>query len=315
MKNRKMSIWVAVCLSIAGFAAAGMLLPAQDLGTGQAIVTIVPKHEGALPSSITQQDFLVKVNGQKAKVTLWTPYRAADDRIELVLLIDGSARNSLAQQWGDMARFIQNLPPNTRAGIAYMANGRSLFAGPLSTDRAEVLKNLHLQAGAPGSSASPYFCISDLAKNWPSHDTGARRAVLMISDGIDPYQPEYNPDDPYLQSAINDSVRAHIAISAIYWENRGRMSQNTLVSVGGQNLMSQLADATGGRSFYQGTGNPVSLVSYFDGMVKQLGHQYKLEFEVPFHGHTVVGTMQIKIHAPETEIIAPHRVLVTPVTK
>jgi hypothetical protein len=268
-----------------------------------------------LPPSIAQQDFLVKVNGQKAKVTSWKPYHAAEDRVELVLLIDGSARSSLSQQWDDITKFIQSLPPNTKAGIAYMANGRSLFASPLSTDRAEVLKNLRLQAGGPGSSASPYFCISDLAKNWPSHDTSARRAVLMISDGIDPYQAEYNPDDPYLLAAINDSVRARMVISAIYWENRGRMSQDSLVSAGGQNLMSQLAEATGGRSFYQGTSNPVSLVSYFDEMLKRLGNQYNLEFKVPFHGRPAIETMQLKIHAPGTEISAPHWVLVTPVTK
>lgn len=315
MKNRKMSIWVAVCLSIAGFAAAGMLLPAQDLGAGQAIVTIVPKHEGALPPSITQQDFQVKVNGQKAKVTSWTPYRAAGDKIELVLLIDSSARSSLSQQWGDITKFIQSLPPNTKAGIAYMANGRSLFASPLSADHAEVLKNLRLQAGGPGSSASPYFCISDLAKNWPSHDTSARRAVLMISDGIDPYQAEYNPDDPYVLAAIDDSVRARMAISAIYWENRGRMSPDSIMSASGQNLMNQLAEATGGRSFYQGMSNPISFVSYFDEMLKRLGNQYSLEFEVPFHGHPAIETMQLKIHAPGAEISAPRRVLVTPVTK
>jgi len=306
---------IAVCLSIAAFAAAGMLLPAQDLGTGQAIVTIVPKHEGVLPPSIAQQDFLVKVNGQKAKVTSWKPYHAAEDQVELVLLIDGSARSSLSQQWDDITKFIQSLPPNTKAGIAYMANGRSLFASPLSTDRAEVLKNLRLQAGGPGSSASPYFCISDLAKNWPSHDTSARRAVLMISDGIDPYQAEYNPDDPYLLAAINDSVRARMVISAIYWENRGRMNQDSLLSAGGQNLMSQLAEATGGRSFYQGTSNPVSLVSYFDEMLKRLGNQYNLEFEVPFHGRPAIETMQLKIHAPGTEISAPRWVQVTPVAK
>ncbi|MDR3792026.1 MAG: hypothetical protein P4L03_01475 [Terracidiphilus sp.] len=306
---------IAVCLSIAAFAAAGMTLPAQDLGHGQAIVTVLPKHEGVLPPSITQQDFLVKVNGQKAKVTLWTPYRAAEERIELVVLIDSSTRSSLGQQWGDIAKFIQSLPPNTKAGIAYMANGRSMFAGPLSADRAEVLKNLRMQGGWPGSSASPYFCISDLAKNWPSNDAGARRAVLMISDGIDPYQTEYNPDDPYVRTAIDDSVRARMVVSAIYWENRGRMSQDIAISAGGQNLMSQLAEATGGKSFYQGTSNPVSLVSYFDEMLRGLKNQYKLEFEVPFHGHAETETMQLKIHAPGTEIHAPQRVLVTPVAK
>ena len=89
-----------------------------------------------------------------------------------------------------------------------MQNGQAVFTGGFTADHAQALRGLHLSGGTPGSSASPYFCLSDLAKHWPSKDRSARREVVMISDGVDPYYMEYDPDEPYLKAAIYDSVRA-----------------------------------------------------------------------------------------------------------
>jgi len=43
-------------------------------GQGQAVVTVLPKHEGELPASVTNRDLGVKVNGKNAKVTKWKQY-------------------------------------------------------------------------------------------------------------------------------------------------------------------------------------------------------------------------------------------------
>ena len=136
---------------------------AQD-GHGQAVVTILSKHHTEVAPNISQQDLGVKVNGKDSNITGWTPLRGAEDRLELVVLIDSSAHN-LGRQFDEIKHFVQSLPPNTQVGIGYMENGRAAMAGPLSSDHAQVLQNLHLPTG---TSSSPYFCLSDLAKNWPS---------------------------------------------------------------------------------------------------------------------------------------------------
>jgi len=43
-------------------------------------------------------------------VTRWAPFQAPDNRIEVVLLIDGAARESLGRQMNDIAEFVNNLP-------------------------------------------------------------------------------------------------------------------------------------------------------------------------------------------------------------
>jgi hypothetical protein len=289
-------------------------LAAQSMRQGQAVVTILPKVEGQLPSSVTQQDLAVKVNGKNAKVAHWGPFQAPNNQIELVLLIDGSARNSLGRQMSDIEQFVNSLPPNVKAGIAYMSNGQAVFASPLSADHAAVLRNLHLPGGSFGISASPYFCLSDLAKSWPGQDSSARREVVMVTDGVDNYDRQYNPEDPYVETAINDATRARLVVYAIYWMNQGRADQTVYENNAGQNLLEQVTQATGGKSFWQGMGNPVSFQPYFEDLTRRLRNQYELGFVAPLAGKAGVEDMRLKLHAPGTEVDAPLKVLMVPAT-
>lgn len=283
---------------------------AESVGQGQAVVTVLPKVEGQpTPSSITQQDLAVTVNGKNARVTHWAPFEAPNNKIELVLLIDGSSRNSLGQQMGDIREFVKGLPPNVKAGIAYMENGQAVFASPLTSDHAQILNNLRLPGGTPGSEGSPYFCLSDLAKHWPGQDKAARREVVMVTDGVDDYARRYNPEDPYVQAAINDAARAHLVVYSIYWSSQGRINLSEDATLAGQSLLQLVAEATGGRSFWLGTGNPVSFQPYFDDLTRMLRNQWELGFDAPVNGNPGVEQMKLKLRAPRTEIDAPRRVL------
>jgi hypothetical protein len=281
-------------------------------GQGQAVVTVLPKHEGEIPPSVANQDLSVKVNGKTAKVTKWAPFRGNESRVELVLLIDGSARSNLGRQLEDMAQFIRSLPPNTMAAVGYMDHGRALFAAPLSADHAQVAQQLHLPGGSPGSDSSPYFCLSDLAKNWPSTDAGARRELVMVTDGVDNFQSGFDPDDPYVEAAIKDSVRARLIVYSIYWKSQGRSGQAGGESFVGQNFLSQVSQATGGKAFWQGMGNPVSFEPYFDELTRRLRNQYELRFSSALGGKPGVETFKLKLSAPGAEVNAPGEVLVMP---
>ena len=286
---------------------------AQGTGQGTAVVTVLPKSEGqTLPASVTQRDLSVKVNGKNAKVTQWKPFEAPNNEIELVVLIDGGARNSLGRQMDDISKFVNGLPPNVKAGIGYMANGRAILAGPLTSDHGTILKNLRMPGGVAGISGSPYFCLSDLAKNWPGQDAAARREVVMVTDGVDNYQPGLDLDDPYVQTAINDATRARLVVYSIYWMSVGGMDRSESMSNAGQSLLAMVSGATGGKSFWQGMGNPVSFQPYFEELTRRLRNQWELGFTAPVRGKPGVEEMRLKLHAPGTEIDAPQRVLMTP---
>ena len=277
---------------------------AQNTGQGRAIITVFAKHSEVAPT-VSQQDVSARVNGKDAGITGWAPFKGADDGLELVVLIDSGARN-LGRQFEEITQFVQGLGPRTRIAVGYMANGRAVLASPLSADHKQVLSELHLPAG-PGT--NPYFSVSDLAQNWPSRAPRVRREVVMLSDGIDPNNQRFDADDPYVQSAIRDSVRAGLVVYTIYWRSR---PENPLASNGGQSLMGQLADATGGYNYASGTENPVSFQPFFEDLSRRLANQYALEFSARLERKPAVESLKFKIEAIGLQVTAPQQVSVVP---
>jgi len=312
MKNRVVTHKVFAAVAVAAGISLAVPVFAQSTGQGQAIVTVLPKHNGEMAPNITQQDLSVKVNGKAAKITSWEALRGEQGPVELVILIDGSARNSLGRQMQEIEQFVRTLPPNVKSTIAYMQEGSAVLAGPLSSDRGQELKGLHLPGGLPGSDASPYFCLSDLAKRWPSQDRSARREVVMITDGVDNYERRLDPDDPYVQAAMTDSVRAGLVVYAIYWRDMGRINSTGYADNTGQSLLNEVAEATGGRNFWNGIGNPVTFTPFFDELKRRLNNQYELGFTTTSNGKPEVASMRFKLSAPNVEVDAPNQVVVIP---
>lgn len=282
----------------------------ESQGQGKALVTVVPKADGT--SNLTAQDLSLKVDGKEANITGLTSYRNPGDRLEVVVMIDAGARTSLSTQLSDISQFVNNLPPNAKVAIAYMENGVAQMTGPLTTDHKAALKGLHIPVGIPGEDASPYFCLSDLAKHWPSNDPGARREVVMITDGFDYYYPSMDLQDPYMQAAINDSVRAGLTVYSIYWMNKGMINRTMYANNVGQNLLLQVAQATGGNSYWEGMGDPVSFQPYFKDLLRRFQNQYELGFTAPLppkNRHHVVN-MKLSAKGVSGKVVAPQEVYV-----
>lgn len=277
--------------------------------SAKTIITVLPKSSEQTPN-ITPQDLKVQVNGKSVETDNVTPMRGDRAGLELVILIDSGARTSLGRQMNDIANFVKSLPPTTEVGIAYMINGRAVFEQPFTADRNRALQSLHLPGGPAGVSASPYFCLSDLARNWPSQNTGNRREVIMITDGIDPYEVRFDPEDPYVNSAIKDSIRAGIVVDALYWHDEGLASRESFLANGGQNLLTLTTGATGGRFYYQGLGNPVSFTPFLDELKKRMQNQYELGFNVPAKKKPDVQTLKVRLEMPGVKMDSPNLVYV-----
>lgn len=280
----------------------------QQVG-GHAIVTVDPGKE--TPGNIPQSALHLKLNGKESQVTGFTPLRDPVSKVELVILIDDGARTSLGTQMKGIEKFIQNQRPGTKVGVAYMLNGRAAFSQPFTTDLAAAAHGVHLpMAGGEGASSSPYFCLSDLAKNWPSNDPHARREVVMISDGIDYYNPRYDPEDPYVQAAMNDAVRAHLVIYTIYWRSQGVFDNTAYAAYDGQNLLTEVAEATGGKSYWQGMGNPVDFSPYFKDVDNRIDNQYELDF-MTAGSKPAIESLKLTVSA-NAKLDAPGEVFVRP---
>jgi len=297
----------ALSLALPVFAAAA------PTGQGQVVATIMPKGHDVGGLNIQQSNIELKVDGKQSSITSFASAKRPGSPLELVILMDSSARTSLGSQLNDIAGFVKEMPNNTKIALGYMENGRAALTGPLSSDAPQVLNGLHLPSGAPGTSSSPYFALSDLAKNWPSRDTTARREVVMITDGVDYYNLRYDPNDPYVAAAVQDSIKAGLVVYSFYWQNRGRLDNTEYENNAGQNLLQQVTQATGGNSYWEGSGNPVS----FDPFLKDLRQRFQNQYRIGFSSSLKSSKPQVlrfslKVQGADAKVYVPQQVLVSP---
>jgi hypothetical protein len=306
----KASLAAALLLTAAPLFAGAQQMQSEDQGQGQAVITVIPKGNNATAPTLSQKELSLTVGGKNANITRLTPANGRNGALEIVVMLDSGARTSLSTQLPDISNFITGLPADARVTVGWMENGVTHLTGPLTTDHRAALSGLHIPSGFVMEDASPYFCLSDLAKHWPSSDPNARREVVMVSDGADYYYRSYDMNDPYVQASISDSVRAGLVVYTIYWKNKGRFDQTWYANNLGQNLLLEVTQATGGYSYWEGMGDPVSFQPFFKDLDKRLGNQYEVGFVAPLTNKPQVVSMKLKAKDVPAKIDAPQQVYV-----
>jgi hypothetical protein len=252
----------------------------------QALVAVDSKSD-QMP---TISNVILSVNGKKEQLTGWT--QVPPTGAQIALLIDDSLRESVGRELNSLRAFATGLPPGTELFIGYMRNGMVIPVSPFTTDHAAAAQGLRLPMGIPGVNASPYFSLSGFVKHWPSNRPAAR-FVMMITNGVDPYNGStsiMNQDSPYVQAAVEDAQRAGVAVSSIYFADAGfgggggRRGRGGSASFSGQSYLAQVAEGTGGTAYWQGIGNPVSMIPYLDQFKRSISETYVATFQAEPQG-------------------------------
>ena len=300
-----------ICSTVGMVAVALLLgcgLGAQETSNAHAIVTANSK---STENSVTvpRQTISVLENRKLQQVTGWVPLRGERSGLQLVILLDDSARSNLGLQLNDLRTFITGLPPNAEVAVGYMRNGTPNLLQNLTTDHTRAAQSLRLPAGTPGGNGSPYFCLSALVKHWPGGNANLRREVVMVTDGVDRYSGgRFDPDNPYVQAATSDSQKAGVIVYSIYYRDTGALDRSRLATDGGQNYLTQLSGATGGKLYLEGFGNPVSFAPFLSDIQHKLQNQYELTFASS--AKPGLQAIQVKTNQPNTKLEWPARVLV-----
>ena len=269
------------------------------------VVTVEARHGKEVPE-VRAEDVAVMQGKQRDKVTSWQPVNHVG--MQLFLLVDDSLSSvDVGSKLRDIASFINSQPANTLVGVAYMRNGAALIAQQLTSDHAVAAKALRLPIGEVGGT-SPYFSLQDLLKRWP--ESSATREVVMISSGIDPLWDGHDLDDPYLNAAIEDAQKKSVVVNALYARAAGHGGHTFWRINWGQNFLSQLADATGGESYFLGNDSPVSFTPYFDELNQRMGHQFVLAFEAQPGKKSGLERIKLSTEVPNAELVAQQKVYV-----
>ncbi len=287
----------------------------DDRGSVQMVVTVESKHHGQPASKLEKDDIAVTQAGHKAKVVSWSPLNGDDAPVQLFVVLDDSSRmNAVGTHIGELQKLLTSLPPTTSTAVGYMAKGRVLVAEPFTTDHAAAAKAVRLPNGSAGSNASPYFALSDLAKHWPDPTSNARRVVLWLTDGVDPYDTSSDlSQDIYMQSAIADAQRADIQVYSIFLAGKGPADRSLYGVNQGQSKLSIVAEQTGGHAYNEGFTTPVSLAPYLDDFEQQLDNQYRLVFESNNDSpKAALENVHIKTEIAGVGLISASKVYVSP---
>jgi hypothetical protein len=297
-----------VLAPLALFIAASVPVLAQEVPIEGPVATtalISAQSKSGVP--LDPSTLKLQVNRHDAPITSVTPLAPAGAQV--AILIDDGLRGSFGLQLNDIKNFISQLPAGTKLLIGYMQNGTVRYdEGGFAPVNPGMVSQLRVPMSSPGISASPYFCLSDFVKHWPSNQPGAR-IVLMITNGIDPYNGRpsiMNQDSPYVQSAQEDAERAGVAVYSIYFPDSGMR----FGSFSGQSYLQQVAEATGGQSFYQGTITPVSLAPYLSEFRKDIMESYTINFMANADREKKDTLTDIKVTTtqPGVKIYAPQAV-------
>ncbi len=281
-------------------------LSAQETSTGRAIVTANTKGaEGA--TTVPKQTISLYENRKLQEVAGWVPLRGERSGLQLVVLLDDSSRGNLGLQLNDIRTFLGGLPPTAQVAIGYMRNGTPNLVQKFTNDHALAAKSLRLPSGNAGINGSPYFCLSDLVKHWPGGDSNVRREVIMVTDGVDRYSgARFDPENPYVQAATSDAQKAGVVVYSIYYRGQGRLDRSFVATDGGQNYLTMVSGATGGKVYLEGFGNPVSFAPFLSDIQRKLQNQYELTF-VSTAKPGLQG-IRVKTSQPNTSLEYPSRV-------
>jgi hypothetical protein len=313
-------LFLALALFTAGVT--GTAAHAQEEGPTptQALVSFDSKA----PVSATASDVTVKVNNRATPLLGLAPVQP--NAVQIAILIDDGLRSSVNVQLDDIRSFIQNLPAGAEVFVGYMQNGRVVTTSNansgFTSDHAAAASTLRISQGVPGVDASPYFCVSNFVKNWPGiseiqqaslprQSTRKARIVLMLTNGVDPYNGStsiLNQNSPYVDSAINVAQAAGVPVYSIYYGEvgGGGIGRRRSASFSGQSYLAQTAEATGGVSFYQGIGNPVSLAPYLKQFQTAISETYVATFAVPASKN--LARLTASTNLPKTKVRAPNQV-------
>lgn len=289
-------------------------LAAQVEGPQPTRVLVRAEAKGGAPTSLNASSVKLEVGGRDVELTKFAPVlqpaglsgRNRGQRLEVALLIDDGLRGNFGTNLSDVEHFVVGaVSPTTAVGVGYMRNGTVIFPQGFSNDPEVERKAVRLPISASGVDGSPYFCLQDLIKRWPTN-TGAARVVLMITNGIDRYNGSVSPlnqDSPYVDNAIRDAQRAFVPVYSIYF---GRRQVNSgFGSFSGQGYLGKVADETGGILFNQGTINPPSIAPFFNEFEKALANTYSAEF---LTGNRKLDRLKVSSTAPGVKVYAQKQI-------
>jgi hypothetical protein len=276
--------------------------PAQSV---QMVITVRPVQANGLEA----RDLTVMQGNIPTPVERLRRFAGDLADMQLFILLDDSTQtSSLSLHLPELRAFLKSLPATTQVAVGYIRNGTVALPEAFTADHQKAADALRLPLAIPGGNGSPYFGLSDLVKHWPSEKPAGRRAVLMLTDGVDRYYDTQFEDDPYVDAAVQDALKNGVMVYSIYLRGAGLYGRSDRGINFAQSRLSQVSQETGGNAYFDGFIDPVTIAPFLNDFRDRLENQYEVTF-VPLNEH---GMQPVKVRTalPALKIEYPSRIFV-----
>ena len=280
----------------------------QRVRTVTVPITIFTKEElrNNQAEEFIQADRLV-VKEDKDEQTILSIRSDANTSLALAILIQEDLTSNFNLQIPQVAAFIRGLPKGTRVMVAYIRGGNLVVRQKFTDDLEKASKSLTIVSGSSMSSGNgPFEGVSDVMGRFEGLPVG-RRAVLLVSDGLDASQGQSrfaSVQSASLDRAISRSQKRGVAIYTFYSPTAlTESNSNNILS--GQGSLQRISDETGGRAFFQGSLAPVSFDPFFKDLVILINRQFALTYlsthmDKGYHKISITSTNPVvKIEHPQ----------------
>lgn len=281
----------------------GAQAPGPAAAPAHLIVTLGHVY-GAQAPTLTANDLVVTEHYDPLTITSLTPLRGA---LELYILVDNCSTCEPGAKFTELRRFILSQPAATSVGVAYIQDGKLQIAETPGMDRERAAKAVN--APTQSKPSDPFTALSTLIQGWKP--TSARRAVLMISTGIDPGAEAEGFRSNAAEKAIETAERAGVSVYAIYHPAADYATTDFSKIYAGQVLLSHVANETGGESYFLGFGPLPVLAPFLADLNEHLTNQYLLEF-LTARGDAP-GSLQevtVKSKLRDVDVMTPYKAVV-----
>ena len=257
---------------------------------------------------LTKDDLSVTQESRPVTLTDVIPLRGDRAALELFVLVDNCSSCEVGQKYEELRKFITSQPPTTSVGVAYIQDGKLQIAEHPTLDRERVIKALSPPGGSQLS--SPYNALTDLVKGWKQ--SSSRRAVLMITAGLDPAAtgPQWSRSES-AEAAIEAAQRAEVTVYVIYHPAADYATADYTRMYVGQLQMSHVALEAGGEAYFLGFGPAPSIAPFLADINQHLANQYLLEFLAnPGRSPGELQDVEVKSKIPGLYLMVPYKTVI-----
>lgn len=282
MKAIFFSFLASLAMTCAVFAQKGNPAGQQRVRTVSIPISIFTKAElrQGQAEEFIQADRLI-VKEDRDEQTILSIRSVVDTPLALAILIQDDLSSNFNLQLNDLRKFIRSLPRGSRVMVAYLRGGNLQIRQKFTTDLDAGAKSLRIVASSSTvAPRNPFDSVVDALNRFDALPAG-RRAVLLISDGLDSSQglsstmPSESMD---LDRAISRAQRRSVAVFSFYNPASITESGNARLILNGQGSLLKLSDETGGRAFFQGSIAPISFDPFFRDLTLLLNRQFLLSY-------------------------------------